>query len=177
MHLIDYGHMQDGVLYHGTLSDLDGVPKATWSYEKGGKKVTHDQPIDLPTFPLAVEPHRQARCISAEPRARSGPASRPNRRSCGQHHFRRQGEPTAGLLSPCRPRKSDPQFLSWLKSLNIPKGSISPQPPELPVRGRPKEPSPLRGGAGEGLREVLRQGVDGRSRQGTPGAGDRHLHV
>src|SRR5687767_9507221 len=50
MHLIDYGHMRDGVLYHGTLSDLDGSPKATWTYEERGKKITRDQPIDKATF-------------------------------------------------------------------------------------------------------------------------------
>src|SRR5262245_20037373 len=50
MHLIDYGHIQDGVLYHGTLSDLDGEPKSTWTYERGGRKVTHDQPLDAATF-------------------------------------------------------------------------------------------------------------------------------
>jgi hypothetical protein len=50
MHVIDYGHMRDGVLYHGTLSDLDGSPKSTWTYEDGSEKVTRDLPIDGATF-------------------------------------------------------------------------------------------------------------------------------
>jgi hypothetical protein len=50
MRVIDYGHMRDGILYHGTLSDLDGSPKATWTYEDRGKKITRDQPIDKATF-------------------------------------------------------------------------------------------------------------------------------
>src|SRR5436190_310847 len=35
MHLIDYGHMRDGVLYHGTISDMDGSPKSTWRISRG----------------------------------------------------------------------------------------------------------------------------------------------
>src|SRR5689334_5650790 len=50
MHLIDYGRLRDGVLYHGTVSDLDGTAKATWTYELGGEPVTRDQPMDGERF-------------------------------------------------------------------------------------------------------------------------------
>src|SRR5262249_57663276 len=50
MRLIDYGHLRDGVLYHGTVSNLDGTPKSTWTYEDRGAKVTRDRPIDEDGF-------------------------------------------------------------------------------------------------------------------------------
>ena len=50
MHLIDYGHVRDGVLYHGTISDADGTPKATWTCEEDGQTVTREQPISDETF-------------------------------------------------------------------------------------------------------------------------------
>jgi len=132
MHLIDYGHMRDGVLYHGTISDLDGAPKATWSYEKGGRKVTHDQPIDLPTFrslwnrigKLEVFQRNRVRDPDrpVDPVADHvisiifGDTEKPQR---------------AYFAIPAG--ETDPQFLSWLKSLNIPKGSAAPATPaELP---------------------------------------------
>src|SRR5262249_31082881 len=37
--------------------------------------------------------------------------------------------------------ETDPQFQSWLKSLNVPKGSMTPEPPQLPIRGRPTDES------------------------------------
>jgi len=51
MHAIDYGHVDSGVLYHGTISNLDGgQPKATWTYEQNGRKVTRESAVEDMTF-------------------------------------------------------------------------------------------------------------------------------
>jgi hypothetical protein len=50
MHAIDYGHKEGDILYHGTVSNLDGEPKATWTYEENGRKVTREQPIEQMTL-------------------------------------------------------------------------------------------------------------------------------
>jgi hypothetical protein len=49
-HVIDYGHLVGGVLYHGTLSDLSGPVQSTWTYEEDGRLVRRNQPIDQETF-------------------------------------------------------------------------------------------------------------------------------
>ena len=50
MQLITYVHMADGVLYHGTVSSLDGAPTATWTYELSGKKTTVTNLIEDDVF-------------------------------------------------------------------------------------------------------------------------------
>jgi hypothetical protein len=140
MHLIDYGHMVDGVLYHGTLSDLDGVPKTTWSYEKGGKKVTHDQPIDLPTFRSLWN---RVGKLDVFQRNRVRDPDRPVD-PVADHvisiMFGDTNNPQRAIFA-VPADESDPQFLSWIKSLNIPKGSMTPEPPALPARKGAKKAS------------------------------------
>jgi hypothetical protein len=138
MHVISYAHIRDGVLYHGTLSDLDGTPKATWSYEKGGKKVTHDQPIDMPTFRSMwnrvgkLEVFQRNRVRDPE-----RPVD-PNADHVIMIAFGQSDQPqTVNFAIPAG--ETDPQFLSWLKSLNVPKGSMTPEPPALPKRRRQED--------------------------------------
>ena len=138
MHLIDYGHKKDGVLYHGTLSDLDGVTRATWSYEKGGKKVTHDQPIDLPTFRSLWN---RVGKLEVFQRNRVRDQDRPVD-PVADHVisivFGDKNNPQRAFFA-VPAAESDPQFVSWIKSLNIPRGSMTPEPPALPVRKAPKK--------------------------------------
>src|SRR4051812_44802851 len=48
---IDYAHGVEGVvLYHGSISDLDGVVRSTWTYEEDGEKVRRDRPMTEETF-------------------------------------------------------------------------------------------------------------------------------
>jgi hypothetical protein len=128
MHLIDYAHMRQGVLYHGTLSDLDGVPKATWTYEKGGRKVSENQPIDLLTFRslwnrvgnLDVFKRNHVRDANRE----VDPV--------GTHVisilFGEATDPKRAYFA-IPADEADPQFQHWVKSLNIPSGSAAPPPP------------------------------------------------
>ena len=50
MHIIDYVHQYNNSLYHGIISDLEGVIKATWSYEAFDKKITQELPITEEDF-------------------------------------------------------------------------------------------------------------------------------
>jgi|GEM_PF-6057524 len=46
VHYINYAHRIGDVLYHGTISDLDGVARATWTYEEDGKLVTRNNTLE-----------------------------------------------------------------------------------------------------------------------------------
>jgi hypothetical protein len=134
MHLIDYAHVREGVLYHGTLSDLDGAPKATWTYEEAGRKVTRDQPIDPPTF------------RSLWNRVGNLDVFKRNRVRDPSHKVDPVGTHVIGIVfgekkNPQRvyfaipADEADPQFRHWVKSLNVP--AAAPAPPPLP----PREPA------------------------------------
>ena len=122
MHLIDYGHLRDGVLYHGTISDVDGAPKATWTYEERGRKVTRDQPIDAERFSAlwngvaGLEVFR--RHLVSRPDQQIDPA--------GYHVigvvFQQEGQQGQYLfLVPAG--ETDPEFVQWLQRLQVPQGS------------------------------------------------------
>src|SRR5262245_43533449 len=122
MRLIDYGHLRGGVLYHGTVSDLGGTPKSTWTYEDGGEKVTRDLPIDEEAFNFLWSGvatlevfHRN---VVRSPDTPIDPASRhvvgiafAGEGQRGQYLF---------LVPADEP---DPQFRAWLTALNVPQGS------------------------------------------------------
>lgn len=121
-HLIDYGHMRDGILYHGTLSDLDGSPKATWTYEVRGKKITRDQPIDKATFEklctsiTSSEVFRRHRASGADKQID------PVRFHVVGIAFDKQGKKGQDLfLVPAD--EGDAEFSRWLDNLKVPKGS------------------------------------------------------
>jgi hypothetical protein len=122
MRLIDYGHMRVGVLYHGTLSDLDGSPKATWTYEDGGRKVTRDQPLDAATFSALWNAIADAdvfrRNVVRSPDQQIDPV--------GYHVvgvvFDQDGQ-RRRLLFQVPAAETDPEFVGWLKALNVPQGS------------------------------------------------------
>ncbi len=122
MFLIDYGHLRDGVLYHGTVSDLDGVVKATWTYELDGEKVTRDQPIDLARFASLwggiANLEVFQRNVIRSPDVPIDPTT---------HHvvgivFKHEGQQGHYVyLIPAG--EADPQFRAWLEALDVPTGS------------------------------------------------------
>src|SRR5262245_22636010 len=130
MHVIDYGHVHDGVLYHGTISNLDGVPKATWTYEKNGEKVTEDRPIDLPTFRSLWN---RVTNLEIFKRNRIRDTERPVD-PVADHVvsivFGDKDQPQRAFFA-ISTGEADPQFQSWLKSLNVPYPSVTaaPSPP------------------------------------------------
>ena len=122
MHVINYAHLINNNLYHGTISDLDGSVKATWSYEEGNKKITRDQPITEEEFfflwnsiaeldifhqHILQDPEQEIDWVS--------------------YHFigivfitsEQQGQHT--LMIP--KNETDPEFIHWLEILNVPKAS------------------------------------------------------
>jgi hypothetical protein len=48
--IVSYAHAVDSVFYHGTVSFTDGVIRATWTYERDGKKVTEDGKVSDEDF-------------------------------------------------------------------------------------------------------------------------------
>jgi hypothetical protein len=122
MHLIDYGLMRDGVLYHGTVSDLDGSPKATWTYAEGGENVTRDRPVDAATFGTlwnaTADSDILRRNVVRSPGQPIGPV--------GCHVvgvvFERDGQ-RRRLMSQVPAAATDPEFVQWRQALNVPQGS------------------------------------------------------
>jgi hypothetical protein len=119
MHTIDYGHERDGVLYHGTISDLDGVPASTWTYEDKGKKVTRDQPIDDATFRYLWN------CISKLPVFRRSMVRDPDQAfdPAADHVIGiafTKGAQVQRAYFAVPADESDPEFLRWLEALNVP---------------------------------------------------------
>ena len=119
MRLIDYGHERNGVLYHGTLSDAEGPPRSTWTYEENGEKVTVEHPIDVEAFEVlwAGITHFEVfqRCRVENPDVPINPAT---------HHvigarFDNDGEPGQALFLVPND-ELDPQFLIWSMTLNVP---------------------------------------------------------
>jgi hypothetical protein len=50
MNIISYVRQRGVVLYHGTISNADDTPRATWTYEVGGNKRTIDQRVSPHAF-------------------------------------------------------------------------------------------------------------------------------
>jgi hypothetical protein len=122
MYLIDYGHMRDSVLYHGTISDMDGSPKATWTYEEGGEKVTRDQPLDDTTFNALWNGIANSevfrRCMV---RSANQPID-PVRYHVVGIAFEQDGQQGQYMfLVPAA--EQDLEFVQWLENLNVPQGS------------------------------------------------------
>jgi hypothetical protein len=138
MHTIDYGHERDGILYHGTISDLDGVPASKWTYEEKGKKVTRDQPIDQATF------HYLWNCISKLPVFRRSMVRDPDRAfdPLSEHVIGiafTKGAQVQRAYFAVPANESDPEFLRWLEALNVPtRSAAQPRQPNVRAAGDKK---------------------------------------
>src|SRR5690242_13670763 len=125
MHLIDYGHLRDGVLYHGTVSDADGRPKATWTYEDGGEKVTRDRPIDDDTFAALWNTIADAEVFRRSRLSAPDQLIDPVRFHVVGIVFDQDGRRgQCVFLVPADER--DPEFVRWLEALDVPQGSAEP---------------------------------------------------
>ena len=122
--LIDYGHIRDGVLYHGTVSYTDGVIQSTWTYEQDGQKVTRPGQISDESFRLLWDAVSGggvfARCHMTDPNAAMDPI---------KFHiiaiaFRTDG--SNGMRTFRVPiTESDPEFLGWLSALAVPNENVA----------------------------------------------------
>jgi hypothetical protein len=119
MHVIDYAHIRDGVLYHGTVSDLDKSPKSTWTYEQGGRKVTRDQTINQQTFQLLCDGIKDYKVFQKHLVRDSKTRIDPTSFHIVTFIFAEAGqERTHVFLIPAG--ETDAEFTKWLNALNVP---------------------------------------------------------
>lgn len=122
-HLIDYGHMRAGVLYHGTISDLDGKPKATWTFELNGKKTTETRQLSEEEFDSVwngiVDNSIFKNFLVTDPETHVDPIA---------NHiialFYSDGDNELLRNYSIPDNEDDPGFLRWLELLRIPRGSL-----------------------------------------------------
>jgi hypothetical protein len=121
VHLIDYAYSDSGVFYHGTISDLDGTPKSTWTISENDHKTQVDQPIDQDTFTFlwkGVESYQVFKKSLVQG------ADTP----MDFYHFqiigfvsRENGRQKASMSSyRLSPTEADPDFKQCIKKLNVP---------------------------------------------------------
>lgn len=129
MHVIDYGHLREGVLYHGTISTLDGQPRSTWTFEQQGRKVTQELRLDRAAFQklwnAVVELDAFKRNKVRDKSRTIDPAA------ChvvGLIYGDKEQPKRQVFLVP--KDENDPHFLQWLADLNIPQGSAAAEEPE-----------------------------------------------
>jgi len=116
-HAIQYVHGLD--FCTGTISDLDGLPRATWTYVQNGREITQDRPINQETFQLlcnAINNYKVFKKYAVrDPGAKIDPE---------KFHF-----VSFTIIQDDRPQirvflipssESDPEFAGWLKALNCP---------------------------------------------------------
>jgi hypothetical protein len=121
-HCISYWRVEHGVAYHGTISDIDGVPRATWSYDEAGQKVTRDAPMPAETFAFLCRGFAEfgifRRCLVQPNPGERFPATRADREN---NHciFFEEGLEQRAFLVPAH--EADADFAKWLEALNVPK--------------------------------------------------------
>lgn len=140
MHVITYTRQRDGVFFHGTLSDLDGHPRATWSFDHDGKRVKHEQPIDPPRFRKLWNGFGQLAVF------RRHRVDDPDREMDWKNYhailitFGDPGKPRQqAFLVP--PDEADPEFRDWLEALDVPNPKAWAQ---RPAPATPKNPNAVR---------------------------------
>ena len=128
MGLIDYGHVREGVFCHGTISDMDGAPKSTWTFDGGGRKVTRDQPIDQTTFDELWNTIAGSQAIQRHVVRNPEQQIDPVRFHVIGIAFQQDGQVRQyTFLVPVGERA--PEFARWLTMLAVPQGSPPPRKP------------------------------------------------
>jgi len=122
-HLIDYGHLTEGVLYHCTISDLDGKPQATWTFELNGKKTTQSRQLSEEEFDSIwngiIDSKVFKNCLVTDPEAKVDPVAN---HIVAVYYADGDSETLRNYSIPHTEDDSD--FLQWLGLLKIPKGSL-----------------------------------------------------
>lgn len=121
--MIDYGHMRDGVLYHGTISDLDGEPLATWTYELHGEKTTQTRQLSEEAFDAIwnglVDSQLFKSCLVTDAQAPVDPVSN---HIIALFYADKDSQVMHNYSIPAN--EHDPAFLRWIELIEIPKGSL-----------------------------------------------------
>ena len=121
--MIDYGHMRDGVLYHGTISNLDGKPLATWTFELDGEKTTQTRELTEDQFESIwngmAESSVFKNSLVTDSETRIDPIAN---HIVSAFYSAGDSETLRNYSVPAN--EDDPAFLRWLKMLQVPKGSL-----------------------------------------------------
>ncbi len=125
MRVISYGHFYDGSLVNGTISDLDGSPKASWTLGATTQdKTRREQALDAPAFEEIWNGLMQIEAI------RRHQIRDPNRKVDPQSEhviWAAIGEGTdqkrAMFAVPAG--ETDPAFLAWLSKLRMPSQALA----------------------------------------------------
>ena len=122
-HMIDYGRMRDGVLYHGTISDLDGRPQATWTFELNGEKTTQTSVLSENDFDAIW--NGMVDCGVFKDHLITNPDTPID--PVANHIvavFYADGDAEMLRNFSIPGNEADPAFLRWLDLLRIPQGSL-----------------------------------------------------
>lgn len=128
MRVISYGHFYEGSLVNGTLSDLDGVPKASWtSGATVQDKIRQEHPLDPATFEEVWTGLTQLEVF------RRHQVRDPNRKVDPQAEHvvwaaMGEGADQKRAMFAVPAGETDPTFLAWLTKLNVPKPGVAASP-------------------------------------------------
>jgi hypothetical protein len=121
-HCISYWRIEHGIAYHGTISDIDGVPHATWSYDEAGQRVTRDLPITSESLTFLCRGIAEfdifRRCLVRSKPGERFPATPADRET--NHCILFEDGPEQRLFM-VPAQEADSDFARWLKALNVPK--------------------------------------------------------
>jgi hypothetical protein len=122
MHAIDYGHVDGGVLFHGTISNLDGgEPKATWTYEQNGRKVTRELPFEDTTLMFLCYGLDNLQLIQQYAAADEDQEIDPVQNHVVSYMFE-EGDQRGRQMFLIPATERHPDFLRWLAALGVPGG-------------------------------------------------------
>jgi hypothetical protein len=138
MRVISYGHFYDGSLINGSLSDLDGVPKASWTLGATVQdKVRREQPLDPATFQEIWAGLTQLEVF------RRHQVRDPNRQVDPQADHviwaaMGEGADQKRAMFAVPAGETDPAFLGWLEKLQVPKPGAAAS--SAPAADSPADP-------------------------------------
>jgi hypothetical protein len=139
-HCISYWRAEHGIAYHGTISDIDGVPRATWSCDEAGQRVTRDLPIDQQAFAFLCRGF--ADCgVFRRCQVRPKPGERFPAKPADWVNYHcilfEEGPELRPFMVPAH--EADPDFVRWLEALDVPKPSRGWSPAPKPAPDQQQE--------------------------------------
>jgi hypothetical protein len=118
--IVSYAHAVEPVFYHGTVSYTDGVIRASWTYEREGKKVTQEGKVsdeDFDTLWHTISDHDHFnKFASTDPDAKIDPI--------GTHlvsiAFQTEGGSGRRMFAVPRSAEKEEWFSKWMVAIRGP---------------------------------------------------------
>jgi hypothetical protein len=141
-HVLSYARVQDGIFYHGTVSDLDGQVRATWSFDEGGQRVTRDLPITKDAFLFLRNGIAQMGVFERWLVRAPGQEVKMDPMNYHCIIYEEPGQQSSFMIPPA---EADQDFARWLAALHMPRSADAPLPPapagvKNQQPGAPKKP-------------------------------------